>query len=114
MGLRSDYPRVMEWHSTLAGMLKHGAVARAMCPCGHWWDWPVEDLITELGSDRASLWDRHPPCELPTCEGAVLFHASAGPGTASRPMISPFVPSGGLPIQSLCDGWLGMDRKGPR
>lgn len=109
MGLRAPPISVMDWMSTLDRMKAHGTCVRALCQnkaCLHYWDWPVDDLIAQIGSDKASVWDRHPPCE--KCGADVLFHASAGPSTPSRPLISEYRPPEGLPIQSLMDGWVGM------
>lgn len=111
MGLRTPPITVMDWMSDLARMKQHGTVIRASCQnaaCRHWWDWPVDDLIRQLGSDKATVWDRRPPCE--RCGYDVIFLASTGAGTPFRPLISPWVPEEGLPIQSLMDGWTGMRR----
>lgn len=102
----------MVWNSDLAGMKKSGTIIRASCQapaCRHWWDWPVEDLIAELGSDKATVWDRHPPCE--RCGEPVLFLASPGEGSVFRPLISADIPAEGLPIASQMDGWTGLRRR---
>lgn len=100
----------MRWMSDLGGMAEHRTIIRASCQnpdCRHYWDWPVEDLLTELKSPLATIWDRHPPCEK-DCGGLVLFLASPGAGTPMRPLRSAYVPPEGLPIQALMDGWFGM------
>jgi hypothetical protein len=109
MGHRPPSTHVLEWQSDLAGMKKHGTRIRASCQtCGHWWDLDVDEMIRELGSDKASLWDRSPPCEIEACGGIATCHASPGPGTPTRPLVSIDLPPGvELPIQSLSDGWRG-------
>ena len=119
MGLRDGYPQVMEWMSTLDAMKAAGTCIRASCQsCREWHDVDLDEMIRQLGSPNASLWDRSPPCERDGCKGSMLFLASPGPGTPFRPLISPDVPSdGALPIQALMDGWVGRRprrRFGPR
>lgn len=111
MGLRQPQIGVMDWMSTLERMKAHGTIIRASCQnnaCGHWWDWPVDDLIAELGSGKATVWDRRPPCE--KCDGEVMFLACSSPSTPCRPLISQNVPPEGLPIQAWMDGWVGLGR----
>ena len=100
---------VMAWMSDLAGMKKHETLITSFCRtqgCKHFKRWKVDDLIAELGSDKATLWDRHPPCDL--CDGTIFFHAAPGPSTASRPLVSRYIPPEGLPIQATMDGWFGL------
>lgn len=112
MGLRKPPVAIMDWMSTLGRMKEHGTIIKASCvskTCGYSREWPVDDLIAELGSDKASVWDRRPPCD--RCDGDVIFLACAGQSTPCRPLISQNVPREGLPIQSLMDGWVGLGRQ---
>lgn len=99
--------------TTLEAMKRHGTVVRAFCQnpaCKHWWDVDLDEMIGELGSDQATLWDRYPPCDK-DCGGVAMFSASVGLGTPFRPMISRGLPPDAvLPIQSLMDGWIGIRR----
>lgn len=111
MGFRREHAGVLDWMSTLDKMKAHGTIIRASCQgkdCRHWWDWPVDDLIRQIGSDKASVWDRQPPCE--RCGAEILFLVSPGRGTPFRPLMSTWIPEEGLPIQSLMDGWIGLRR----
>jgi len=109
MGLRDAYPVPMRWMSTLGAMKAEGTVVRASCQaCGKWHDVDLDEMIRELGSPEATLWDRHPPCLDPACDGLLMFMASPGLGTPFRPLLSPELPSDApLPIESTMDGWVG-------
>lgn len=76
--------------------------------CGHYWTVDLGQMISEIGSQEATLWDRHGPCERPGCDGTVSYLASPGPGTPKRPLISMHA-AGGLPIEAWMDRWVGLD-----
>jgi len=86
-GGNSDNTRI-EWIATIGGMIKHRAVVRALCDrCG------ADDLVNLKRLERAlgsggTLLNRHPPCKTPGCDGRILFHASPGPSTPSRPCVT--------------------------
>jgi hypothetical protein len=54
-----------------------------------------------------SLWDCYPPCEVGDCTGLVMFHASAGRGTPTRPMRSTTLGYDELPAAAWVAGWTG-------
>lgn len=99
----------MRWMSTLGAMKEEGTVVRASCQkCGKWRDVDLDEVIRELGSPDATLWDRFPPCEVGICDGSLMYMASTAIGTPFRPLISPDLPTDGdLPIEALMDGWVG-------
>jgi hypothetical protein len=80
----------MAWMGTLRQMKEHRTIIKASCRergCGHSWYWPLKDLITIYGED-GDLWDKHPPCQKPGCDGEIVFLASLGRSTPARPLVS--------------------------
>lgn len=76
----------MAYEATLGGMADAGTRVRERCPrCNTWIDVNVSLLLCEHGPDF-SLVDHHPECD--RCGGPVNFHASAGPSTPFRPLVT--------------------------
>lgn len=81
-------PRNVSWMATLGGMVEAGTRVTANCRvCDAKRPANLTKLFAKLGAD-GTLIDRHPPCWKAGCSGRVLFHASPGPGTPSRPCIT--------------------------
>lgn len=81
-------PRRVTWMATIGGMIAAGTRVKATCRlCNARRPADLAVLRAALGDD-GTLIDRHPPCWKPGCGGRVLFLASPGKGTPSRPCVS--------------------------